>query len=194
MNHPVDGQEIHTSVAESGLARLWQFGVSLSGGSRPGSDHPAKEKIRTMPIFQGSGFSVELPEETIDASSYCFSFPESGEFSPNLMIKCERQQDEIDLSAYVNEQRAAICAGVENFKVISDTSKNRGSWNYLISVVEWGPDEKRTRQKQLIVYVPGEIPRLYTLTATDFAANFKRSEPLFDQVIRTFNPNDIQAF
>ena len=147
-----------------------------------------------MPSFQGSGFSVELPEETIDASSYCFSFPEVGEFSPNLTIKCERQQDELDLSAYVNEQRDALRAGLENFSVISELSKSRGSWNYIITVVEWGPDESRTRQKQLFVYVPGEIVRLYTLTGTDFAANFEESEPLFDQVIGTFKPNDIQAF
>jgi len=147
-----------------------------------------------MPSFQGSGFSVELPEETIDASSYCFSFPEAGEFSPYLTIKCERQQDELDLSACVNEQRDALRAGVENFRVISETSKSRGSWNYIITVVEWGPDESRTRQKQLFVYVPGEIPRLYTLTGTDFASNFENSEPLFDQVIRTFKPNDIQVF
>ena len=147
-----------------------------------------------MPSFQGSGFSIELPEDVIDASSYCFSFPEAGEFSPILMIKCERQQDELDLSAYVNEQRDAIRASVENFTVISEMSKSRGAWDYVISVTEWGPDESRTRQKQLFVYVPGEIPRLFTLTGTDFAANFENSEPLFDQIIRTFKPNDIQAF
>ena len=147
-----------------------------------------------MPKFQGSGFSVELPEEVMDASSYCFSFPEAGEFSPHLTIKFEQQTDKPDLNAYVSKQRVALRAGVENFSVISELSKSRGSWDYVISVIEWGPDESRTRQKQFFVYVPGEIPRLFTLTGTDLAANFERSESLFDQVIRTFKPNDIQAF
>jgi hypothetical protein len=42
--------------------------------------------------------------------------------------------------------------------------------------------------------VPGEKPRLFILTGTDLASNFEQSDPIFNQVIRSFTPNDIQAY
>ncbi len=154
----------------------------------------SEEKIQTVQSFQGSGFSVDLPEDATDASSYCFTFPDAGEYSPNLTIRVERPPDELDLNAYVNEQRQALETSVENFSVVNEISNKRGSWTYVISIIEWGPDESRIRQKQTYVYVPDEIPRLFTLTGTDLADNFKQSEVLFNQVIKSFTPNDIQAF
>ena len=147
-----------------------------------------------MQSFQGSGFSVDLPEDATDASSYCFLFPDAGEYAPNLTIRCERPPDELDLNAYVNEQRQALETSVENLSVVNEISNKRGSWTYIVSIIEWGPDESRIRQKQTYVYVSEEIPRLFTLTGTDLAANFKQSEVLFNQVIKSFTPNDIQAF
>jgi len=144
--------------------------------------------------FQGSGFSVELPDDASDASSYCFLFPNAGEYAPNLTIRCEQPPDELDLNGYVKETRQALEASVDNFTVVNEISNTRGSWVYVVSIVEWGPDESRIRQKQTYVHVLGEVPRLFTLTGTDLAANFAQSDALFNQVMKSFTPNDIQVF
>jgi len=153
-----------------------------------------EERVQTVQNFQGSGFSVELPDDATDSSSYCFSFPNAGEYAPNLTITCERPPDGLDLNAYVSERREALKTGVENLAVINEISNSRGAWTYIVSIVEWGPDESRIRQKQTYVYVPGEVPKLFTLTGTDLADNFKQSEAIFNQAIKSFTPNDIQAF
>lgn len=153
-----------------------------------------KERIPTVQSFQGSGFSVNLPDDAMDASSYCFMFPNAGEFSPNLTIRSERPPDELNLDDYVKQQREALETGVENFILVNEISGKRDFWTYVVSIIEWGPDESRIRQKQLHVYVPGEKPRLFILTGTDLAANFEQSDAIFNEVIRSFTPNDIQAF
>ena len=137
---------------------------------------------------------MELPVDTIDASSFCFVFPGAGELAPNLTVRIEHPQAEFDLAAYVQEQRQAVESAVENFVVVNEISSKRDFWTYIISIVEWGPDESRLRQKQTYIHVPGEKPRLFILTGTDLASNFENSDPIFNQVIRSFKPNDIQAY
>jgi len=144
--------------------------------------------------FQGSGFSVDLPDDAADASSFCFVFPNAGELPPNLTIRCERPPDELDLDEYVQEQRQAFETSVENFELVNEISSKHDFWTYVVSITEWGPDESRLRQKQMYVYVPGEKPRLFIMIGNDLAANSEQSDDLFNQVIRSFKPNDIQAF
>jgi hypothetical protein len=144
--------------------------------------------------FQGSGFSVELPDDATDASSYCFVFPEAGEFSPNLTIRREQSPDDLDLNAYVKDLTEALDESSENLIIVNEISGKHGFWTYIISIIEWGPDESRVRQKRTFMHVPGEVPRVFTLTGTDLAGNFEKSEVIFNQVIKSFKPNDIQAF
>jgi hypothetical protein len=151
-------------------------------------------RIHTVQSFQGSGFSVDLPEDASDASSYCFLFPNAGEYAPNLTIRYEQPPDEFDLNEYVDEQRQALETSVENFIVVNEISNKRDFWTYVISIIEWGPDEARIRQKRTYVHVPGEKTRLFILTGTDLAANFEQSDVIFNQIIRSFKPNDIQVF
>ena len=146
-----------------------------------------------MPKFQGSGFSIVLPEAAIDASSYCFSFPQAGVLAPNLTIKSAPQEERPDLRVLVEEQRKQLSASLDNLRVVSEVASQHESWDYIVSVIEWGPEGGRMRQKQLLVFVPGEKPRLFTLVATDLAENVDNSEPLFDQIIKSFDPNDIQV-
>lgn len=141
-----------------------------------------------MQSFQASEFSVEMPDGAIDASSYCFVFPRVGEFPPNLTIRCEQQPPDFDLNAYVAEQREALETSVDNFSLINEISSKRDFWTYVVSIVEWGPDDSRIRQKQTYVFVPGELPRLFILTGTDLANNFEQSDGIFNQVIRTLKP------
>ncbi len=144
----------------------------------------------TVQSFQASEFSVELPDGVIDASSYCFVFPHAGEFPPNLIIRCEHQPAEFDLAAYVAAQREALEASAENFTLVNEISSKRDFWTYIVSIVEWGPDDSRIRQKQTYVFVPGQRNRLFILTGSDLADNFEQSDGIFNQVIRTLKPLD----
>jgi hypothetical protein len=121
-------------------------------------------------------------------------FPEHGEMPPNLTIRCEARPGQFDLAAYVAEQQEAMKGGVTGFELVNEINNKKDFWTYVISIVEWGPRDSRIRQKQAYIYVPGASPRLFTMTGTDLSGNFVNSEPLFNEVIKSFAPNEIQLF
>ena len=58
-----------------------------------------------MPKFQGSGFSLELPGGTVDASNYGFALPGSGGANPTLTIRITKTAH-ADLGAIFDEHVA----------------------------------------------------------------------------------------
>lgn len=139
--------------------------------------------------FQGSGFTVELPEGTADTSSYAFVFPGIGSFSPNLTVRFDPAES-LDLQAHVDSVRENYETALDDLAVVGNVPvRSRGEWLYATLVLEWGPADHRIRQKQLFLWVPGEAPTLYTLTGTDLASSFDKSEPVFDGIMRSFQPN-----
>ncbi len=142
--------------------------------------------------FQGSGFSFDIPEDALDASSYSFVFPELGELSPNLTIRFEPGEN-VNLEERITSVRETLAGSLENFVVVGeDPVRERGGWKYSTQVYEYGEDEFRIRQKQLVLLINEPKPTLYTLTSTDLTSNFSTSEPVFDKIIRSFDPNTIQ--
>ncbi len=142
--------------------------------------------------FQGSGFSIDVPEDAMDASSYAFVFPQLGDFSPNLTIRFESGEN-VNLEERINAAREALMSSTDDLVVIGeDPVRARGDWKYSTQVYEYGDAEHRVRQKQLVLLVSEPKPTLYTLTGTDLAVGFPQSEPVFDQIIRSFDPNAIQ--
>ena len=147
-----------------------------------------------MPKFQGSGFAIDLPEQCVDASVYTFAFLEQGGFSANLLVRFEKVVGAFDLQKYVKEQLDGLQQKVEDFKLISQTSGKRGACDGVMSVYEWGSGPARIRQKQVVLFVPGESPRKYILTTTDLASQAANSDPLFEQMLRSFEVNEVQCF
>lgn len=145
-----------------------------------------------MPKFQGSGFSIELPNGTVDASNYGFALPGVGGANPTLTINSTAAQ-QADLGTIFAEKQQALEQALEDFKVSSHGLFKRGDREYIVWIAEWGPAAARMKQKQVLMLVSGEAARLYTITANDLAEHFAQTEPLFDEVIRTFEPNDIQV-
>jgi len=143
--------------------------------------------------FQGSGFAVTVPERTLDASAYTFVLADLGGFPPNLTVRFEAAEDlnlEQRVAAVLDDYRSAL----ENLTVIGSVPvRARGEWRYATHVVEWGGASSRIRQKQLFLWVPNPAPTLYVLTGTDLAEDFSRSEPVFDEIIRSFEPNGVNA-
>jgi hypothetical protein len=142
-----------------------------------------------MPEFKGSGFAMDVPEQCVDASVYTFAFPERGGFAANLVIRFEQVVGALDLKKEVEGQLTDFQGKVEGFQLISQMAGKRGNCDGVMSIYEWGSGTARLRQKQLVMLVPGDSPRKYILTTTDLASQAATSDPLFDQMLRSFQPS-----
>jgi hypothetical protein len=145
-----------------------------------------------MPKFQGSGFSLEVPEGTVDASNYGFALPGTGGANPTLTVSFSKAENP-DLGAVFDEKTRSLDESLTNFKIVSKGGFKRADREYIVWISEWGAEGARFKQKQVLMLVLGQPQRLFTITATDLAEHFPETEPLFDNVIRTFDPNDIQV-
>src|SRR5210317_1611933 len=101
-----------------------------------------------MPNFQGSGFTVELPDECIDASTYTFVLPENNGFSATLNIRHESATEVKNLKAHINVSLKALRDSVTDFTLLNQAAGKRGAHEGVMSSFEWGSGEARVRQKQ----------------------------------------------
>ena len=145
-----------------------------------------------MPQFQGSGFTVTLPEVCYDASAYTFVLPEYNGFAPSLVIRFEAVAPATDLKAYADKALRSLSGQLEGFELVKRIAGKRGDWDGVLATVEWGQGAARMIQKHVYMLVAGKKARVYILTTTDRAANAEQSNPVFDQILRSFTPNQIQ--
>ena len=146
-----------------------------------------------MPSFQGSGFLIGLPQGCIDASAYTFLLPTEGQYTPYITIKSERLKEPQDVKAYVSKQQASLQDNVEGFEVAQYVAGQHDGMDVVLTTVEWGPEVARISQKIAYFQVHDQKgSKIFTLTGTDLASQFQKTGPLFDQVFKTFTPNQIQ--
>jgi hypothetical protein len=146
-----------------------------------------------MPGFQGSGFLIELPEGCTDASAYTFILPTEGEYTPYITIKAERMQEAQDLKAYVSKQQASLQESVEEYAVIQYVESQHEGMDAVLTTIEWGSVEARICQKIIYFLMHDQKgSKIFTLTGTDLASQFQKSEQIFYQVFKSFIPNQIQ--
>lgn len=141
-----------------------------------------------MPNFQGTGFTIELPDDCIDASTYTFVLPENNGFSATLNIRHESAVEVSNLKAHINVSLKALRDSVTNFKLLNQTAGRRGAHEGLMSSFEWGEGENRVRQKQYCLMTSGETPRIYILTSTDLVTNAAQSDRIFNGIMKSFVP------
>ena len=142
--------------------------------------------------FQASGFAIDAPDGAMDGSSYVFSFPEIGSFAPSVCIRFE-VADQLDMAARLVEVRQALHDSFPDVVLTGETDvRTRGSWRYFTHVAEFGDAESRMRMKEIQLLVPEPRPTIYIITGTALAADFPKFEPLYDSMVRTFEPNDVQ--
>jgi len=142
--------------------------------------------------FQASGFSVDVPEDSVDASRYVFVFPELGGLPPNLVIRFEICQDP-DMPARREQVLETIRESFPNpYFSLENEVQQRGDWQYFTHVFEFGEEGQRLRQKELHLHITKPRPTLYIFSGVDQASNFERFEPFFDAMVRSFQPNEIQ--
>jgi len=141
-----------------------------------------------MPQYPGPGFTMSLPEGYRDLSTFAFVFPGAGEFQPSIVVKMEKREGVPPLRRYATDQLSIVAKSVEDLKVISQAPTRQGSFESFVVVFEWGPPTKaRIRQMQIFIAVPAKST-VYTLTATNLAANFDETESLFNAVMASFAP------
>ena len=145
-----------------------------------------------MPQFQGSGFTLTLPDGCHDASAYSFVLPEHNGFAPSLVIRFEDVAPGTDLKRYADAALKSLAAQFEDFELIKQLAGKRGDWDGVLATVAWGTGAARMTQKHVYLLAPGEPARLYILTTTDRAASAAASDPVFDQMLRSFTPNALQ--
>ena len=141
-----------------------------------------------MPNFQGTGFTIEIPEDCFDASTYTFVLPENNGFSANLNIRHEPAVEVNDLKAHINVSLKALRDRVANFTLLNQAAGKRGAHEGLMTSFEWGEGESRVRQKQYCLLVSGEKPKIYILTSTDLASNAAQSDRIFNGIMKSFVP------
>ena len=146
-----------------------------------------------MAKFQGSGFVLDLPDGSVDASTYAFALPSDGEYPPSLIIRFERQRHLPDLGAYAATERRMLEERVEELRVISEVASRRGPCDCLDVAYEYGIEQGRMRQQQRYLTMPGERATLFSLTVTDRAEHFERAEAMIEAVLDSFTPNDTQV-
>jgi hypothetical protein len=146
-----------------------------------------------MRKFQGSGFSLMLPQTCYDASAYAFALPEHNGFSPNVTIGFEAVPADTDISRYADKDLAALGAGLPGFALTSKAAGKKGQWAAVMAALQWGEGPARMLQKRLYILVTAQVPRIYTLTTSDLAANAEHSNPAFEQILRSFTPNQFQV-
>jgi hypothetical protein len=144
--------------------------------------------------FQGSGFSLGVPEEVTDASQYILVLAPKAGFSANLTIRFEPVDSGINLNAYLKNQISSLEESLEELTVISQASGMRGSINGAMLNYEWGQGTGRFKQKQVLLVSNSQPVRLYTLTTLDLVKNAHLSDPIFEEMIRSFSPNDEQLW
>ncbi|MEE4217491.1 MAG: DcrB-related protein [Xanthomonadales bacterium] len=142
-----------------------------------------------MTSFKGANFSLELPDDTVDASSYCFCFPDLGTMPPNLTVTSQQFDDKSSLEEFTESRTAPMRDSLDEFEVVSEQRYQRDNWDYIISIVQWTAGSVVTRQKRLFIHVAKPANKIYSLVATDLAENAEKSEPTIDGIIRSFQPD-----
>ena len=147
-----------------------------------------------MPKFQGSGFEIDVPESCMDASAYAFVLPGDDEYTPFVNIRFELLPENQGLLKYMKTSREALSNELEDFEVLNEGSGKRGEWDVSLVEYAWGPEPVRIYQKQICFLVPGKIAKVYSLTATDLVSRKNQSKPIFDQLFKSFSPNNVQVW
>jgi hypothetical protein len=149
-----------------------------------------------MPKFQGSGFSIALPEESADVSAYSFvlPMPKGGKFAPFITIQIERLTKDVQLEAHVHEHHQALQTELENFRILSFAAGRNSGVDVVLTNVAWGPEDMPLSQVQAFYLVPGKKKnKVYGLKGTDLTENFANSQPVFNHAFQSFMPNDVQV-
>ncbi len=124
-----------------------------------------------MPVQLGNEFTLELPRQYSDESTYVLALEPRGGFRPSVVVKTEQPPAPVDLAVYAAEQRGKIREAFDDVVVLSVDPVVHGELAAEEWVYEWGPAAGRVRQVQRFVLLACGS-RVVTLTGTALAESF----------------------
>jgi len=131
-------------------------------------------------------FSLELPDDTLDASSYGFVFPAIGGSNPaRLSVVTSVPPSVPDLETFVAEQQTLILERFPEPEILESITNVRGSWSYAILKFTWGESGNRMCQKDIHLFVSGQSVRYFHFLGVAPLDEFARAEPAFDRALGT---------
>lgn len=138
-----------------------------------------------MELFQCPEFTISLPDNCVEASTYCFVLPSKGFFRPSIVVKWDSLEEGMTLAEYVVRQCQQIEKQLAGFVYI-DKSPKLENGNRIRVIFEWGTGERRFRQRQ--VY-SRQQSKVYIITATELASLAGEHEKDLERIISSFRPN-----
>ena len=127
-------------------------------------------------------FTIELPAEAIDTSSYSFVLQVKERFHPSLLIRYEPFPTKKTFAQYVPEQVEKMKKELKAFQLIRGPEYQGGQ---ALLLYEWGEGDARFRQTQLYM---DRGTHYYLLTTTQLASAPQDHSAALQQMIRTFRP------
>ena len=140
-------------------------------------------------MIERASFRFEPAGDCEDISSCSLLYPNLGPAMPANFVVTGHALDVMpDIAAWLEDKLAEIESTFDDVSVEHSSTNVRGSWRYAIISYTWAAGEQRLAQKQMQIFVEGDPPRSYTLSGTSLADVFDEAEPLFDQMVRSFEP------
>jgi hypothetical protein len=134
-----------------------------------------------MPRYQFPSFSIDLPPESRDVSTYGFVLP-IGKFHPSVTIKCQ-PSPVTPFDAFVRAQCDAMAGGLEGFRLLEGPAAAGDDPDTWQIVCEWGRGESRFRQIHRFAR-RGQI--VFQLTGTALADAAPELAAELDRILGTF--------
>lgn len=141
--------------------------------------------------FSAPHFSLQLPDGTLDASTYGFVFPGIGGDNPARLSVISTVVPSVpELQTFVGEQKALILDRFPDPEILESITNVRGSWSYAILKFAWGEAGSRMGQKDIHLFVDGSSVRYFHLLGVAPLAEFPAAEPEFDRALGTLKVSD----
>lgn len=141
--------------------------------------------FETLTSLAFPNFSIDVPEGTVDASTYAFVLPVKARFRPSIVIKWEKMPLKTRLGTHITEQIEQMEEKLRAFTLVEPPDPTIEADENRI-LFEWGEgDERRFRQVQHYLLRKG---RLYTLTGTMHAEKQVQYQDQLEEIMATFKP------
>jgi hypothetical protein len=148
-----------------------------------------------MKPYQGAGFSIELPDDIADASSFVFVRDDQSDSPPTLRITLQPVAEApADMGSYLRDLLHKECARVPGLELVDTSVNSRDNWLYGIATLAWGQEIYSLRERRIYLFVADERPRHFVLSVTAPGNAFDEANLYFAGAIRSFMPNEVQNF
>ncbi|MGA2275208.1 MAG: DcrB-related protein [Bryobacteraceae bacterium] len=136
-----------------------------------------------MPNFDLPYFQIELPANTVDASSFCYALPASGRFHPSIVIKFRDLPAQQQLKDFAAVQVKKMQGQLKDFEML-EQPRAEGPDQISLSY-RWGADDSRFRQ--FLIFRQRGV-RVFMVTGTLLEEGGLQHANMLQAAMRSFRP------